>query len=240
MVKAIWSTGAAIDAFFLADYEINPLGVKSDEAIAGVVKKWLGLAAQHSDTLLIACNTLSIRYSQLMQSRPLPPGLKHVISMVDCFESLVKTESEYLGNKRILTMGTEFTASQPVYPDILKRHLPAAHVKSVAATDLERKIARFQLDTNKKDSLLTPVLEQAIDDSEVTILACTCFPMVSLELKSRFPDVVFLDPGAYCAGLVAQHVTGQYQRLSIEVTGDVITKDHVMEFADSYLGPVLQ
>ena len=54
VVKSMWGSGYAGDAIFMADYEINPLGVKSDSAIADVVNKWLRLAAENSETLVIA------------------------------------------------------------------------------------------------------------------------------------------------------------------------------------------
>ena len=46
----------ALHAEIVADYEVNPFGVKSENAIEEVVYKWCNLAEEHSDTLIIACN----------------------------------------------------------------------------------------------------------------------------------------------------------------------------------------
>ena len=44
VVRSLWDAGEAGNAIFLADYAINPLGVKSDPEIADVVERWLRLA----------------------------------------------------------------------------------------------------------------------------------------------------------------------------------------------------
>jgi hypothetical protein len=59
--------------------------LKSDSEIAQVAENWLRLAGDCSDTLVMACNTLSIRYHQLVQSGLRFAGPDNVVSMVDCF-----------------------------------------------------------------------------------------------------------------------------------------------------------
>jgi glutamate racemase len=236
VVKSMWNSGSADDAVFLADYAINPLGVKNDSAISDVVDRWLRSAQEHSDTLVIACNTLSIRYHQLRQSKVPPSGLKHIVSMVDCFKAMVEIEADRLADRKVLVIGTEFTSGQRLYPDILSAALPGTRAESVAATDLERTIARFEPRDTVGDSLLRNGLGQAIEYSDVAVLACTCFPMVRAELESLFPGVTFLDPGAYCSGLLDESSIAQHRQLHIMVTGDVVSATRVTEFAESYLG----
>jgi glutamate racemase len=233
VVRSLWRSGHALDAVFMADYAINPLGIKSDAAIGKVVNNWLKLAAERSDTLVMACNTLSIRHRQLVQSGAAASGLKSIISMADCFEAMVNAEADRLANRKVLVIGTEFTASQDLYPDMLKTALPGTRVSTMAATDLERRIARFQQQDG--DDRFSRDLSQAIAATDIAVLACTCFPMVRLELESRFPGVTFLDPGAYCSGLLNETKTIQARKLSIRVSGDVVSKSRVIDFARSYL-----
>lgn len=231
----MWQGQVAEHAIFLADYAINPLGVKSDVAIAEVVASWLKRAACASDTLVIACNTLSIRYQQLREAGPLGnPGL-NVVSMVDCFEAMVRSEVDRLENRKILIVATEFTSRQPLYAQIVERVVPGACVDTMAATELERKIARFEGWNGAGDPALTGELRSAIGASDVTILACTCFPMVRADLEFLFPDVVFLDPGAYCSELITDHRGTRQKQLSLEVTGDEVPAAKVISFARSYL-----
>jgi glutamate racemase len=233
VVKSIWGSACVSEVKFLADYVINPLGVKSDSAIAGVVKRWLSLAEEHSDTLILACNTLSIRYHQLFAKQNPETSLSHIISMVDCFEAMVKAEAAQLTGKKVLVIGTEFTAGQSVYPDLLKQQVSGVEVETIAATDLERKIARFE--NRQGEPLLNAVLQRTISHADIAVLACTCFPMVKDALCSLFPGVTFLDPGVYCSELLPATDERQNRQLAIKVTGELVTPQRVKEFAESYL-----
>jgi glutamate racemase len=235
VVKSMWGSGYAGDAIFMADYEINPLGVKSDSAITDVVNKWLRLAAENSETLVIACNTLSIRYQQLFQSELPLSGLKQVVTMVDCFTAMVNIEADRLANRKILIIGTEFTANQGLYPQIVHAALPGTAVETVAATELEQCIARFQQWESGDNSVLTHDLRQALEDTDIAVMACTCFPMARTELETQFPEVSFLDPGRYCSSLLKEKSASQKKNLSVSVTGDIVTARNVTKFARTYL-----
>ena len=235
VIKSMWNSGSASDAVFLADYEINPIGLESDSAIEDVLERWLELAQERSDTLVVACNTLSIRYHQLLRSKAPVSRLKQVVSMVDCFEAMVKIEADHLANKKVLVVGTAFTASQHLYPDILSSAQPGVQISTIAATNLERKRARFQPWKSGEESALTSDLKEAIKNTDIAVLACTCFPMVRAELESLYPEVIFLDPGAYCSDLLEQSTVAQNRKLTITVTGKVVSKARVTEFAKSYL-----
>jgi len=235
VVKSIWSSGSTADAFFLADYAINPLGVKSDSDIAEVVARWLEFAEEHSDTLVIACNTLSVRYHKLVRSDMPRSRLSRIVSMVDCIEAMVKSEADRLANRKVLVIGTEFTANQELYPEILDT-VPGVRVDTVAATELERMIARFEPWQGELGSILAGEPGQAIENADMVVLACTCFPIVQAELESLFPGVVFLDPGAYCPGILDENSSSQHRRLCIKATGDVVSTKSVLEFAETYLG----
>lgn len=236
MVKSLWDAGDASDAIFLADYAINPIGVKSDANIADTVERWLRSAKEHSDTLVIACNTLSVRHRELQLSKTLMSGPKHVVSMVDCFEALVHAEKERLTGRNVLVVGTRYTATQRLYPDILRAAVHGVRAKTVAATALERVVARFEPWDGTDDSVLTRELRMALRDTDVAVLACTCFPIVMTRLESLFPHVIFLDPGAYCASLLRDRPVTKDKKLRIKMTGDVVSATRVVDFAESLLG----
>jgi len=236
VVRSLWNSGDASNAVFLADYSINPLGVKSDSDIADVADRWLRQANEHSDTLVMACNTLSVRYHELLRSEAPVSWPKHIVSMVDCFKAMVQAEQARLANKKILIIGTRYTAGQNLYPDILHAALPDVRVNTVAATELERVIARLGTWDSADESVLTGELRRALDDTDIAVLACTCFPMVQAELESLFPGVVFLDPGAYCSGLMNKNAIARHRNLRIKVTGKVVSVARATDFARSYLG----
>jgi len=236
VVKSLWNAGVAGNAMFLADYAINPLGVKSDDAIADVTDAWLGRAAEASDTLVIACNTLAIKYYRLRRSALVAPGRLQVVSLVDCFVAMARAEAERLAGKDVLIIGTEFTTRQRLYSDILRLAVPDSNVDAIAATELERKIARFEMSDEREELSLDDELCDAVENTDFAILACTCFPMVKRELEAQFPNVVFLDPGEYCSGMVKKMAEASGYNLSVMVSGDVVTADRVVDYAKSYLG----
>jgi glutamate racemase len=236
LIKSLWATARVPRVYFMADYAINPLGVKPDAEIAAVVNDWLGWARQHSNTLVMACNTLSIRYHQLLKSGVELAGLENVVSMVDCFAAMIRAEADRLAGRRVLVIGTEFTASQDVYPGLLREALPGTRVSTVPATALERRIARFEPWGNADDSVIGPEFRRALEHADVAVLACTCFPMARDRLQAMFPGVLLLDPGAYCAALLPGCVDSRQATLEIRVTGEVVEKQRVVDFARSYLG----
>ena len=234
VVKSLHAAGRVSNVVFVADYAVNPLGIKSAKEIADVVQRWLTMAAQHSDTAVIACNTLSVHYQRFSETRECSTGPGQVVSMVDCFERMVNREAERLADRKVLVIGTAFTASQPVYSDILQDALPR-QVVTVAATDLERSIARFEPLDSAARPLSDAGLPEAIEKTDVAILACTCFPLIRAELELRFPHVTFLDPGNYCDELLPQSASQTDLELQIRVTGDVVAPSQVTQFAKAYL-----
>jgi glutamate racemase len=234
VVKSLWGSGCAPDALFMADYAVNPLGVKNDNEIAGVVRRWLAMGEHHADTAVIACNTLSVHYHRMPASSR-PSGPERIVSMVDCFESMVKHETDRLAGSKTLIVGTAFTAAQAVYSDLLRDAVPGVQVDTAAATALERSIARFEARDVGSLPALDDGLCQAIESADVVVLACTCFPLIRAELESLFPHVIFLDPGAYAADLLGSRDRFSSGRLRVEVTGDAVEPARVSEFAASYL-----
>jgi glutamate racemase len=235
VLKSIRASGSGQNVVFLADYAVNPLGVKSDELIREVVFQWLSQAAAVADTLVIGCNTLSIRYEQLRLGTSIDGGPARVISMVDCFKAMLENESARLSDKRVLIIGTRFTANQRVYPDLLREHCAGVAVSTIAATELERSIARLEPWSAEDDSVITHALRAALAETEVAVLACTCFPMARSELEQQFPGVLFLDPGSYCPRLLEAPSAAQEQHLDLLVTGDAVAKERVLAFAEGYL-----
>jgi glutamate racemase len=162
-------------------------------------------------------------------------GLRQVVTMVDCFRAMVQKEAAQFTHKRILIIGTAFTASQLIYPDLLTGNIPSVKVSTVAATALEGSIARLKEPTEITASLLTNELQTALQHTDIALLACTCFPMVQEELKSIFPKVLFIDPGIYCPDLLHASDGKQKRDLQLLITGSVVSPAAVQHFATNYL-----
>ncbi len=235
VLRSIWATERDCDVEFLADYAINPLGVKSDAAIAEVSETWLQRAAQGSEALVIGCNTLSIRFHQLHQPEKSSLRLRQIVSMVDCFQAMMEAEATRMKDCRVLIIGTTFTASQSLYPDLLTAAILGVDVSTIAATELERSVARFQ--PWIEHEVITAELREALESADFAVLACTCFPIVASKLEILFPEVEFLDPGAYCANLLDFGNFTENRSLNLTVTGEEVSQSSVATFAKDYLQP---
>lgn len=236
VVKSLWKANVASDVIFVADYAVNPLGTKSETEIADVVNRWIGFAEEYSEMLFVACNTLSIRYRQLIESGALSSIQQHVVSMVDCVDAMCTREADRLAGRRVLILGTEYTASQPMYPQLLACAAPGAQVDTAGATDLERGIARFDSRSMNGKFVLTCGLRHALDQADVVVLGCTCFPMVRDELVARYPAAEFLDPAAFAPTVIPATTIEGRRTLRLRVTGDVVSTKKVESLARRYLG----
>ncbi len=235
VVRSLWRAGVAADTVFLADYAVNPLGVKSDEEIAAAIDRWLSLAAEESDTLVLACNTLSLRYRELHPGAPPATSPGNIVTMVDFFEAMAESEASRLAGKRLLVIGTRYTANQRIYVDILEKAAPGIRVATAGATELERAIARLEPWDSNDDSVLTAGLRRSLGEADFAILACTCFPMAAPELSSLYPGVEFLDPGEYAGRLLRAGAQSPATKLQLRVTGDIVSAERAAEFARTYL-----
>jgi glutamate racemase len=61
------STHHGLRAFYLADYAVNPLGVKSTDAVGAALAHWVDVGSALADTIVIACNTASVLFAAMRE-----------------------------------------------------------------------------------------------------------------------------------------------------------------------------
>ncbi len=223
--------GSGYRAFYLADFAINPLGVKTRDEVRAVLERWLRVAAARAGTLVVACNTASVL---LVQSPDLlatagGEGLR-VWSMVDLLDRALAEASSAIDGKRVCLMGTRFTVAQPVYGERLVR-AGAAEVLPLAATRTERTIAHLRHLSDEGRQDIVDEIGETIRQSDVVVLACTLFPLVGALVREINPGCVIVDPAAGVAGLLAGGPTSGTNRLTLAVTGTSIALDEVRKAA---------
>ncbi len=82
---------SGLRAFYLADYAVNPLGVKSPEVVREALEGWVRAAQGRASTLVVACNTASARLEGAPEIRELASSLGiRVYSMVDFLDWALK------------------------------------------------------------------------------------------------------------------------------------------------------
>ncbi len=213
-----------LQAFYLADYAVNPLGVKSRDEVQAALERWVRLTVPRATTLIVACNTASVllRHCPQVQREATEAGLQ-VVSMVDFLERHLAAGPAPLDGQRVCLMGTHFTVSQPIYHDLLKR-AGAREVIALGATRTEGVIARLRHETAAGRQEIVAEIGESVRACDAVILACTLFPLIGDLIRELNPTCTLHDPGTGVADALplARGGAGR-NRLTVALSGTALT-----------------
>ena len=90
------------------------IGTRDRAGIRLALEEWVTAASEKADTVIIACNTASVRLleAQDIVEKAASRGIR-VISMVDLLDRTLALVGRDLRGKTVALMGTEFTVGQP-------------------------------------------------------------------------------------------------------------------------------
>ena len=214
-------------AFYLADYAVNPLGVKSPDAVRKALEGWVRAAQGRASTLVVACNTASARLEGASEVRGLASSLGiRLFSMVDFLDRTLKDSTREVRGKRVCLMGTEFTVGQGGYRKRLTE-AGAGSIISLAATRTERAIAHFRHESPQGRAQILEEVREMVRESETVLLACTCFPLVGDLLREANPGVSLLDPGVGVESLPQIKGRKGPNLMTVGVTGSVLSASEI-------------
>ncbi len=219
-------------AFYLADYAVNPLGVKSRDEVRAALRRWIALTLPRSATLVIACNTASVLYRDCpeVQEEASRAGLR-VFSMVDFLERFLAARPRILAGKRVCLMGTRFTVGQPIYHNLLAA-AGAREIVPLGATRTEGVVARLRHESAPGRQEIGEEIGETIRACEAVILGCTLFPLVGGLIREINPDCAQIDPGAAVASVLPpQAAAGGANRLTVAVSGAALTPADIRQSA---------
>ena len=206
-------------AFYLADYAVNPLGVKTADEVRAALERWVRIALPRTGTLVVACNTASVLLEQLpdVLSEAEGAGLR-VLSMVRLLDRVLAAPASTVEGRRVCLMGTRFTVTQPVYRDRLLR-AGAAEVLPLAATRTEHTIAHLRHTSEDGRREIVEEVGDAVRRADVVVLACTLFPLIGPLLLSINPACLLLDPAAGIAGTLRRTSPAGTNQLTLAISG---------------------
>ena len=210
-------------AYYLADYHVNPLGVRGDAEVLAALERWVDIASGQARRMVIACNTASAKLEAAADVRFRAQELEvELTSMVDLLDASVgKTD---LRGERVCLMGTEYTVSSPVYAErIVSRG--ARDLVRLAATRTESAIAHLEHATEAGQEIIRAEIEDAIRNADTMVLACTCFPLVADLIRTIKPHVRLLDPGLEIRSVASWPEREGPNHLTLAYSGDAITQE---------------
>jgi glutamate racemase len=214
-------------AFFLADYEVNPLGTRSEAGVREALDRWVDIAADRAPVMVIACNTASVRLedSPGVRRRAEELGLD-LYSMVDLLDSLLRGKTTPIPGARVCLIGTEYTVGRPVYREHL-RNAGAREVIALGATRTERVIAHLRHTSPEGRRIIRDEIGDTLADADAVLLACTCFPLVSDLIDQIRPGILQLDPGPEVCAVAPANGRDGPNCLTLAYTGSAVTHDEL-------------
>jgi glutamate racemase len=220
-------TRRGLRAFFLADYAVNPLGVKTMGEVRLALDRWVDFAHGRSNTLIVACNTASVllRNAPGVVERASGMGMT-VHSMADFLEALLRNRPSSVKGRAVCLMGTEFTVGQSLYATLLQER-GARTLLPLPATRTERAIAHLRHDTPEERESILAEIGGPIGESDAVVLACTCFPLVESLIRDLRPGVELLDPAGGVDDLALDAKGEGPNRLTVALTGGALAPEEV-------------
>ena len=214
---------SGLRAFYLADYAVNPLGVKSPRDVREALTGWVRATQGRASRLVVACNTASIRLRDAPEVIDLATELGiRVHSMADFLDRFLAHPPEGVAARRVCLMGTEFTVAQPLYGKRLIR-AGAAAVQPLPATRTEAAIAHFRHESTEGRADILEEVAGSIRGVDSVLLACTCFPLVGDLLREVNPELALLDPGVGIRDLEGLEGGDGPNRLTIGIIGSTLS-----------------
>jgi glutamate racemase len=196
VASKLGAKSSGLRGLYLADYAINPLGVRSAEGIGAVVQRWVSAAASCSPLLIIACNTASVSVHRAGKlNEPVSGGGLVVVTMVELVGRVLEGHRTQLAGKRVGLLGTKFTTTERLYQELIVA-AGAGEVDACAATQTEHAVAAFQYASASASAVIVDEIGAFVQGCDAVLLGCTCFPFIAPLIRRLNPGCLILDPAA--------------------------------------------
>ncbi len=214
-----------VNAFFLADYTVNPLGTKDGGDVRAALERWARIAAERAPVMIVACNTASaeLETSPVTREHARQLGLE-VYSMIDLLDRLLDRVD--VRGARVCLMGTEYTVNRPVHAERIER-AGASEVVRLGATRTESAVANLEHTTEAGRAIVREEIGERIRDIDAVVLACTCFPLIGDLVTELNPGARQLNPGPEISSLTDWPERAGPNVLTLAYTGDATRGDEL-------------
>jgi glutamate racemase len=168
---------------YFGDTARLPYGTKSAETVARyAIGATRFLEAQNIDLLVIACNTATALAFPLIQEAAHVP----VVGVVEPGAAMVAEVSK---TRSAIVIATEATVSSHAYRDALHRHGLTAHEKAcpLFVPLVEEGWIEHPVTEQVARIYLGEALQQAPEQADVLVLACTHYPLIAPLLRRIAP-----------------------------------------------------
>lgn len=167
---------------YFADQKNCPYGNKSLTELKIIVDEWINIInTKDIDVLILACNTLTAWFKDRFEKELRIP----VLGTTDGLET------QRFGERNIVLLATIKTIQSQWYQNLF----PNVNITQIGNTWLANTIEkRFALTHTELLKLKAEVESKAGTDWNEMILGCTHYPLITHQLKTIWPDKIFVNP----------------------------------------------
>jgi glutamate racemase len=202
--------------FYFGDTARLPYGTKSAETVARyAISASRFLEGQNIDLLVIACNTATALALPLIKQAATVP----VVGVVEPGAAMA---AEVSRNRAAIVIATEATVSSHAYRDALQRHGLAAYEKAcpLLVPLVEEGWIEHPVTEQVTQIYLADAMGQASSETDVLVLACTHYPLLSPLLRRLVPQTMKIVDSAESTAHAVQKMIGDGKRTAAEAQGD--------------------
>jgi glutamate racemase len=215
--------------FYFGDTARLPYGTKSADTVARyAIGAARFLEAQNIDLLVIACNTATaLAFPRIQEAAHVP-----VVGVVEPGAAMA---AEVTKSGSAIVIATEATVSSHAYRDALRRHGLAAHEKAcpLFVPLVEEGWIEHPVTEQVARIYLGEALQQAPEQSDVLVLACTHYPLIAPLLRRLAPGHMQIVDSAESTARVVRNMlsegAGQPPLLSSRVRSEATSRGTPIE-----------
>lgn len=214
VLKYIDSWAGNYNVEYLADYEKNPFGLKSEPEIEDIVSSWFKNLVDKDKVRLfiIACNTASIASVKIKQKLAKEYGVP-IINMIEGVRACIKNSEAAIKGKNVAIMATKYTIESKKYQKILNKYGPKKII-SIIATNCEREVANGRFNSPQGKEIIKEELRKYQgEEIQTIILACTCFKSIEDQIVGILGvNIKCIDPALEVSNLAAKELGLKYKK----------------------------
>ena len=214
---------------YFADFDILPMGDKSQEQIINQIKTVAIDLFRNSNLLVLACNTASVNTIRELQQNWLPKHFpnKQILSISKPITELLESKYLEFKNQKLVILATQATIDSGFYQQEFKKigfesvlaiacpglcgliealiGIEANSSRLIDPKQINQIIRRIENIKLEDSSLKRYLTNLKIPTGSLILLACTHYPIIKNQIAKVNPNCTIIDPSQFIAQKLVQY-----------------------------------
>ncbi len=171
--------------FYLADYEMAPLGTKKEEELRKIIfERTHFLIQKQCQLIVLACNTASTFVEEIRKQVSIP---------IIAIEPSIKVAYDHQKDEKTIVMATPYTLQSKKFKKLQETY-PLQDITLLSCENLASWIEEGN-DKKIKSYLQTLFKSYNKNQKIQIVLGCTHYPLIKKEIQEIFPNATISDGG---------------------------------------------